>query len=122
MPCLSLTSQLIAAVDEGFAFIPFTSLIASGDTDGELEIMHTVELESGEKRFNEGMVDPAGRFLAGTMGHAHGTHNGRMFALTRGDLNQEPIKKGITCTNGMGWVDDGATMCAVVSLELGQLG
>lgn len=105
-----LTAQLIAAIDNGFAFIPFESLDDSNDAVSELEILHTVSLQPGEKRFNEGMVDPAGRFLAGTMGLEHGTHDGRMFALCRGDMKQEPVKVGITCTNGMGWVNEGATM------------
>ena len=101
---------MISAIDDGFAFISFSSLEVSSVADAELEILHTVKLESGEKRFNEGMADPAGRFLAGTMGFEHGSHNGRMFALTRGNLTQEPVKVGITCTNGMGWINNGAVM------------
>lgn len=80
------------------------------DVEGEIEILQTITLETGEKRFNEGMADPAGRFLAGTMGHSHGTHDGRMFALTKGRVGAKPVKEGITCTNGMAWIDGGRTM------------
>jgi sugar lactone lactonase YvrE len=116
---------LIAAIDDGFAFIPFSILESpsiseshpQSEAAARLEIIQTIILLPGEKRFNEGMVDPAGRFLAGTMGLVHGTHNGRMFALVKGHVGSEPIKEGITCTNGMGWVDDGRTMYVLVLNE-----
>jgi sugar lactone lactonase YvrE len=116
---------LIAAIDDGFAFIPFSILeypsISDSHSQSEevanLEIIQTITLHPGEKRFNEGMVDPAGRFLAGTMGLVHGTHDGRMFALVKGQVGSEPIKEGVTCTNGMGWVDDGRTMYVLVLNE-----
>ncbi len=73
-------------------------------------MIQTLALEAGEKRFNEGMADPAGRFLAGTMGLAHGTHDGQMYSLVRGAASLTPVLRGITCTNGMGWVDGGRTM------------
>lgn len=57
------------------------------------------------------MADPQGRFLAGTMGTAHGTHDGLMFALSQGIADHEPVLRGITCTNGMAWTDGGKTMC-----------
>jgi sugar lactone lactonase YvrE len=80
------------------------------DVEGEIQIIETIDLETGEKRFNEGMADPAGRFLAGTMGLSHGPHDGRMFALTKGRVGAKPVKEGITCTNGMAWIDGGRTM------------
>jgi sugar lactone lactonase YvrE len=80
------------------------------DVEGEIEILQNINLDPAEKRFNEGMADPAGRFLAGTMGLRHGTHDGRMFALTKGLVGAKPMKEGITCTNGIAWIDGGATM------------
>ena len=109
---------MIAAFDNGFAFIPFGVLTQADSAEAELTILHTIELEPGEKRFNEGMVDPAGRFLAGTMGITHGTHDGRLFALYQGRCSQKPVKEGITCTNGMGWVNEGATMYDLMMLCL----
>lgn len=74
----------------------------------------TGKLKPEEARLNEGAVDPAGRFLAGTMGQGIGTFDGRMFSLRPswdGKGWEAPlVLEGITCTNGMAWVDGGKKM------------
>lgn len=73
----------------------------------------TVKIGREEARLNEGAVDPAGRFLAGTMGKTFGTHNGRMFSLrpAPGRKWEAPlVLDNITCTNGMAWADGGKKM------------
>lgn len=104
---------MIGAIQDGFAFIPFEKLHSPSIGITTLEILAHVPLDAGEKRFNEGLSDPAGRFLAGTMGKAHGTHDGRMFAFKNGRVQPAPVKEGITCTNGMGWTENGRQMCVV---------
>lgn len=102
--------QLICAIDDGFAFLSFETLFTISDDKAEVSVIHRVPMNTAEKRFNEGMVDPAGRFLAGTMGRAHGTHDGRLFSLVQGACAPEPVKTEITCTNGMGWFAGGSQM------------
>ena len=77
-----------------------------------IEIIVDAEVGPKEKRFNEGTVDPAGRFYSGTLGLEHGTKDGRMYALTKdGTSHTAPLAlDGITCTNGMGWSVDNKTM------------
>jgi sugar lactone lactonase YvrE len=74
----------------------------------------TVGILPKEARLNEGAVDPAGRFLAGTMGKEFGSHNGRMWSLrpaTDGKgWNAPLVLENITCTNGMAWADGGKKM------------
>jgi sugar lactone lactonase YvrE len=67
------------------------------------------KLTAKEKRFNEGVCDPAGRLLAGTLGYEHGSKDGRMFAID-GTGSSTLVLDGITCTNGMGWSQDTRTM------------
>jgi sugar lactone lactonase YvrE len=111
-------------VEDNFAFIPPGSLPQPTQARSEAPVMVnkpyevietatvTGKLGAKEARLNEGAVDPAGRFLAGTMGRAIGTHDGRMFSLrqTSGGFEAPLVLDGITCTKGMAWFDDGRKM------------
>ncbi|BEJ12736.1 hypothetical protein CspHIS471_0211960 [Cutaneotrichosporon sp. HIS471] len=116
---------LVASVEDDFAFIPPSSVPQPTQARFETPKMVpqtydviktstvTGQLTAGEARMNEGAVDPAGRFLAGTMGSGGiGTHDGRMFSLrqTRDGFDAPPVLGGITCTNGMAWFDGGRKM------------
>ncbi|WVQ67496.1 uncharacterized protein L199_005696 [Kwoniella botswanensis] len=108
-------SGLIAAVDVGFAYIPFSSLPfpPNGSKKPIIPIEVDAKCNEKEKRFNEGTVDPAGRFLSGTLGFEHGSKDGRMFSLEatpEGGYKAPLVLDNITCTNGMGWTADGRTM------------
>jgi len=65
--------------------------------------------EAGKEgaRFNDGAVDPAGRFWAGTM-----THTGATSSLYRldPDGSVHTMEKGLGISNGIGWSLDGSTM------------
>lgn len=118
--------QLIATIDSGFAYIPFTSLPFPPTSSRQSLTKIEVDAKVGprEKRFNEGTVDPAGRFYSGTLGLEHGTREGNMYALTKkGDVHVAPhVLGGITCTNGMAWSLDLKTMyvmCVEPSLMTG---
>ncbi|WOO78231.1 Regucalcin [Vanrija pseudolonga] len=122
-----LASQdgLIAAIEDGFAFIPPSSLPSPilnrtdspaaqfklGSPERSYQPLSTATtIGNGEARFNEGACDPVGRFLAGTMGKEFGTSNARMYSLrpAAGGTWQAPlVLDGITCTNGMAWVNGG---------------
>jgi sugar lactone lactonase YvrE len=67
-------------------------------------------------RFNDGAVDPAGRFLIGTTESAPGRADGRLFRVSpAGDV--ELLLDGVVESNGLGWSPDGATMYYVDSGE-----
>lgn len=74
----------------------------------------TITIAKNEARLNEGAVDPAGRFLVGTMGKEFGSSNARMWSLRplaeKGKWEAPLVLDRITCTNGMAWVDGGKTM------------
>lgn len=115
----------MASIEDNFVFIPPASLPepvlarnqkpeAQDDKPYQVIPTSTVtgRLKPTEARLNEGAVDPAGRFLAGTMGHAIGTHDGRMFSLrpANGGWEAPLVLDNITCTNGMAWFDGGKKM------------
>ncbi|OXB33633.1 regucalcin [Cryptococcus neoformans] len=106
---------LIAAVEDGFAYISFDSLPfpPTSSKQSLIPIPSGASLNSKEKRFNDGAVDPAGRFLAGTLGFEHGSKDGKMYSLQvekDGSYSVPLILDGITCTNGMGWTEDAKTV------------
>jgi sugar lactone lactonase YvrE len=70
------------------------------------------EGEHPETRFNDGSVDPAGRFWAGTM--LEGSEGwkeapGNLYRLDR-DRTFTCMNRGFAISNGIGWSPDGKTM------------
>jgi sugar lactone lactonase YvrE len=89
----------ILACERGFGFWdPSTN---------KLETIAHPEEERVNARFNDGAVDPGGRFWAGTM-----TSEGFQNSLYRldSDLTIHQMETGIGISNGMGWSPDGSTM------------
>ena len=56
-------------------------------------------------RFNDGKVDPMGRFWIGTM-RRDGTKDGELWAVSRSGRTQK-LLEGLSLSNGMGWSPDG---------------
>jgi L-arabinonolactonase len=66
-------------------------------------------LELGDERFNDGKVDRAGRFWAGTLDRRLGSPIGRLYRIEAGP-RVHPVDKGFTISNGIGWSPDDRTM------------
>jgi sugar lactone lactonase YvrE len=77
---------------------------------GKLEILATVEADKPGNRFNDGHVDPQGRFWAGTMGDP--AWDQPVGSLYRFDQNQMLTRMcaDVICSNGTAWSPDGRTM------------
>lgn len=67
------------------------------------------EPEMPGNRFNDGKVDPAGRFWAGTMDHAEKAASGTLYRIDT-DLSWTAIDTGYRVTNGPAFSTDGRTM------------
>lgn len=65
-----------------------------------------IETDIPENRFNDGAVDPQGRFWVGTMGPDYG---GNLYRLNH-DLTVDHMETGISTSNGIGWTPDGTIM------------
>jgi sugar lactone lactonase YvrE len=92
---------LVLALSEGFAtFDP---------ADGRVELIAPVESGDASTRMNDGKVDPAGRFWAGTMGVDHRANAGTLYRLDT-DRRVTPVLAPVTISNGLDWSLDGRTM------------
>jgi sugar lactone lactonase YvrE len=85
------------------------------DTDGT--VSGTIDVPGEDDVvFNDGAVDPAGRFIAGTSTAATRSAGGALYAFDA-DHGMHLLVDGITESNGIGWSPDGATMYYVDSGE-----
>lgn len=93
--------------DGGFLFA-FRSGLATLDKPGA-EVKWLPGLEPGDERFNDGKCDRAGRFWAGTMDRKLGSPICRLYRVGT-DFKVEPMDRGFTISNGIGWSPDNRTM------------
>ncbi|MFL6706771.1 MAG: SMP-30/gluconolactonase/LRE family protein [Massilia sp.] len=92
---------LIVALREGFArFNPAT---------GSFTPIAVAPYDTGTARFNDGKVDPAGRFWVGTMYEPKNAPKGEMFVLERGRVRRA-WEGGMTTSNGLAFTPDKRAM------------
>jgi sugar lactone lactonase YvrE len=91
----------ILALRDGFArYDPATR---------ELRMIAAVEIDDPTTRFNDGKVDPAGRFWAGTMAFSGDRPVGTLYRLDPGGV-VTPMLRDLTISNGMDWSPGGDVM------------
>jgi len=85
---------------------------SDGQVDGQ-----PIEIDRGGGiRFNDGAVDPAGRFLVGTTAADGRRRTGALHSIDlSGDVRV--VIDGVTESNGVGWLPDPRTMYEVGSGE-----
>jgi sugar lactone lactonase YvrE len=102
--CLAFRKRggLVLTLRKNFAFFDPDS--------GKLEVLASVEADKPDNRFNDGRVDPQGRFWAGTMGNT--AWDQPVGTLYRFDSDQTvtPMQTSVECSNGTAWSPDGRTM------------
>lgn len=84
----------IAATQKGFARISI---------DGQYSPLHSFLQD--DMRMNDGKVDPAGRFWAGSMALSFEKDRGSLYILET-DNSYQKVLDNITLSNGMGWSPD----------------
>jgi sugar lactone lactonase YvrE len=99
---------LVGAFRSGFAYIDL-------DT-GALTPVRDVGARPPGTRFNDGHVDPRGRFWAGTMDDAERQPTGHLYRLDP-DGHVERFDAGFVVTNGVEWSVDGRTLYFVESAQ-----
>ena len=97
---------LILAVRDGFA--------ASAGTPDTLQTIWQPYPERSEIRMNDGKVDPAGRFWAGTLDPVHA--RAALYRLDP-DGSRHTLLQGLGISNGLGWSPDRKTMYITDSLR-----
>jgi sugar lactone lactonase YvrE len=98
---------LVLATDDGFR------LLDPGAT--ETRLYAPVEADRPSTRMNDGKVDPAGRFWAGTMARDEGPGQGTLYRLDA-DGTATAVVSPVSISNGLDWSDDGETMYYVDTL------
>ena len=84
----------VAATQEGFAQV---------SVDGNFSEIHSF-LDS-DMRMNDGKVDPAGRFWAGSLALSFEKGRGSLYVLEK-DGSYSKVIDNVTLSNGMGWSPD----------------
>jgi sugar lactone lactonase YvrE len=92
---------LVGAFKDGFAFID--------DETGAVTPIADPEAHLPGNRFNDGGVDAAGRFWAGTMDDAEKAPTGHLYRLDPGG-HVATFESHIAITNGVDWSLDGRTL------------
>lgn len=90
----------VVSLQRGFHFLDFRT--------GEVELIHDPEPDKKDNRLNDGKVDRAGRFIAGSMDTMESGPNGALYRLDP-DLTVHVLETGIIVSNGPCWSPDGAT-------------
>jgi L-arabinonolactonase len=93
---------LVAAIRTGFVFLDTAT--------GGITSIADPEADLPGNRFNDGKVDRAGRFWAGTKNLANSAQpTGSVYRLDV-DGTTHLVTRGISCTNGIAWSPDNRTM------------
>ena len=66
--------------------------------------------QSSDFRYNDGKLDPCGRFFVGTIGFNNRMENKCALYRIDGDNDFKLMVDGVTVSNGLGWTKDGKTM------------
>lgn len=91
----------VAGSEKGFALI--------NPERADYEVIANPELDRPQNRFNDGKLDPFGRFWAGTMDDGEQEASGALYRL-ESDLQWRRIDDGYRVTNGPAFSPDGAQM------------
>ena len=90
----------VAALQDGFYTLA---------DEGSPQLIAAVEADDPSTRFNDGEIDPHGRFWAGTMGWEAEPGHGSLYRLDP-DGSVHTMLTDVTISNGLGWSPDGRTM------------
>jgi sugar lactone lactonase YvrE len=103
----------VALYENGYILATGTSIVL-WRPGGSMRPLATVVGELPGHRFNDGAVDPQGRFLAGTVGPTEDTPTGRLHRLEP-DGTTTVLLDGLTLSNGIDFTADGRTMYLIDS-------
>jgi sugar lactone lactonase YvrE len=94
-------NNLVVATRNGFVYLHTSS--------GAIDDMVAAPYDPKIQRFNDGRVDPAGRFWVGTLYEPRDEAKAEMHVLDKGALRLA-WAGGMTNSNGLAWTPDGKTM------------
>jgi sugar lactone lactonase YvrE len=102
-------SALAADVDNNLVVATRAGFVYLNTTTGEITDLVAAPYDTSIVRFNDGRVDPAGRFWVGTIYEPRDAEKAEMHVFEKGTLRQA-WAGGMTNSNGLAWSPDGRTM------------
>jgi sugar lactone lactonase YvrE len=98
---LTEDGRLLLALHDRFVF--------SGPSGENQVVVEGFRADGAVLRFNDGKVDPWGRFLAGTMDLVDPRPNGTLYMLSP-DHSVVPLVANVSISNGLAWSTDRSTL------------
>jgi sugar lactone lactonase YvrE len=105
----------VALAEDGGLLVAVTRGLAAIAPDGTVTRGPDLFGERPDLRFNDGSVDPSGRFLVGSLGLVEHTPVHELIRVSA-DGTVEVLRTGVTLSNGIGFSPDGATIYHVDSI------
>jgi len=102
-------SALAADGDNNLVVATRLGFVRLNTTSGAIADICPAPYDTAINRFNDGRVDPAGRFWVGTMYEPRDKPAAEMYVLER-DVLRLAWSGGMTNSNGLAWAPDGRTM------------
>ena len=92
----------------GLVIATTSGLYTCLENGGQRTLLHAVDTDPPGGRFNDGKADPWGRFWAGTM--LDDVDGACALYRLDPDHSLHTMVTGVSCSNGLAWSPDGATM------------
>lgn len=103
------TVGAVALTEDGGLLVAAARRLATISPDGALAFGPQLLDDDRPIRFNDGGVDPQGRFVVGTLSLTEPVGLERLLRVSP-DGSVETLREGIQLSNGVGWSPDGATI------------
>jgi len=103
------TVGAVALAEDGGLLVAAARRLATISPDGDLAFGPELLTDERPMRFNDGGVDPQGRFVVGTLSLSGPVGLERLLRVSA-DGCVETLREGIQLSNGVGWSPDGATI------------
>jgi sugar lactone lactonase YvrE len=114
------TVSAIALAEDGGLLIATAASLCTVAPDGDVGLVIDILPNDGLRRLNDGICDPAGRFLIGTMSLAENTGSEELFQVDSHRPDESPVVlERIGLANGMGFAPDGHTLYFIDTAPLG---
>jgi len=103
------TVGAVALAEDGGLLVAAARRLAAISPDGDLTWGRDLLADDRPVRFNDGGVDPQGRFVVGTVSLT-GPVGAEQLLRVSPDGTVETLRTGLQLSNGVGWSPDGATI------------